>query len=56
MAKNTKIALMSKDDNSIVVESSYDALQLAEQNPTEPKYQTWLQVIIVFDEVANGSM
>jgi len=44
---NTKIIWQSIIDPSIEVESSAEALALAEQFPADPKYKDWIQVLKV---------
>jgi hypothetical protein len=44
---NTQILWQSALDSSITVESSAQALQLAQENPTDPRFRTWIQILKV---------
>lgn len=47
--KTSKMMWVSSQDPSVMVDTSFEALQLAEMNPTEPKYFEWVQVLVIVD-------
>ena len=50
----SRIVWMTISDPSIVVEDSTQAKALALEDPTDPKYRVWTEVLVFEDEAANG--
>jgi len=38
---------MSLNDNTIKVNTADEARQLADQNPADPRFQTWIQALVI---------
>ena len=49
--KTSKMMWVCSADNTIKVDTSYQALQLATENPAEPKYLLWVQMLVISEAV-----